>query len=385
MKFEYVCPKCNNRFASVANAIREHVECPFCQQVMNASNIDTVIDDSAAHGGYQQNRGYQTPQRPVQARPVQARPVQARPVQAHKVQPEPTAPPIQEPRLESVTHENVAEQRVEVDSVQPDPVLSDPIDQEPVQNEVQPVSVDEAPDSEPENNSVQMSFSQALSEVGDEELEVDENLEIAEELKGSMTDTGECVPPAKRSFKPILYIVFVVVALLGIAAFFLGKKDKNTERAELVLKNEKASILALKKFAQDNPNMKITQYFMFDLDQDGQKEVIANNDKNLVVFGAKNGVGELLYNQPVFEWVYLRGKGLFVVTVNDQQTEGGAVWLVKKKNTLDEDASQENYQFANGVYRKFLHGKESKVPEDDYYGFVNTIIKNYTKLTPVNL
>lgn len=74
-----------------------------------------------------------------------------------------------------------------------------------------------------------MSFSQALSEVGDEELEVDENLEIAEELKGSMTDTGECVPPAKRSFKPILYIVFVVVALLGIAAFFLGKKDKNTE------------------------------------------------------------------------------------------------------------------------------------------------------------
>ena len=43
MKFEYVCPKCNNRFASVANAIREHVECPFCQQVMNASNIDTVL------------------------------------------------------------------------------------------------------------------------------------------------------------------------------------------------------------------------------------------------------------------------------------------------------------------------------------------------------
>lgn len=75
-----------------------------------------------------------------------------------------------------------------------------------------------------------------------------------------------------------------------------------------MLKNEKASILALKKFAQDNPNMKITQYFMLDLDQDGQNEVIANNDKNLVVFGAKNGVGELLYNQPVFEWVYLRGK-----------------------------------------------------------------------------
>lgn len=251
MKFEYVCPKCNNRFASVANAIREHVECPFCQQVMNASNIDTVIDDSAAHGGYQQNRGYQTPQRPVQARPVQARPVQAhpvqaRPVQAHKVQPEPTAPPIQEPRLESVTHENVAEQRVEVDSVQPDPVLSDPIDQEPVQNEVQPVSVDEAPDSEPENNSVQMSFSQALSEVGDEELEVDENLEIAEELKGSMTDTGECVPPAKRSFKPILYIVFVVVALLGIAAFFLGKRIRIQREQNLCLRTKKLLFLHLR-------------------------------------------------------------------------------------------------------------------------------------------
>lgn len=59
--------------------------------------------------------------------------------------------------------------------------------------------------------------------------------------------------------------------------------------------------------------------------------------------------------------------------------------LSRKRTPLDEDASQENYQFANGVYRKFLNGKESKVPEDDYYGFVNTIIKNYTKLTPVNL
>ena len=50
-----------------------------------------------------------------------------------------------------------------------------------------------------------------------------------------------------------------------------------------------------------------------------------------------------------------------------------------------EDAHQENYHFVDGNYIKTLDGKETKVSEDDYYGFVNTIIKNYTKLTPVKL
>ena len=83
------------------------------------------------------------------------------------------------------------------------------------------------------------------------------------------------------------------------------------------VKNEKAAVQALKEFSQDNPDMNITQYFMLDLDQDGQKEVIANNDKNLIVFGAEDGAASLIYKKPVFEWVYLRGKGLFVVNTDE--------------------------------------------------------------------
>lgn len=167
--------------------------------------------------------------------------------------------------------------------------------------------------------------------------------------------------------------------------FLFIKKDKQAEKTEMLVKNEKAAVQALKEFSQNNPDMNITQYFMLDLDQDGQKEVIANNDKNLIVFGAEDGAASLIYKKPVFEWVYLRGKGLFVVNTDESQKKGGAVWLIKAKYTLVEDAHQENYHFSNGAYTKLLNGKETKVSEDDYYGFVNTIIKNYTKLTPLKL
>ncbi len=74
-----------------------------------------------------------------------------------------------------------------------------------------------------------------------------------------------------------------------------------------------------------------------------------------------------------------------MVNSDEAQTEGSAVWLIKKQKKLVEDAHQENYHFVDGNYIKTLDGKETKVSEDDYYGFVNTIIKNYTKLTPVKL
>ena len=181
-------------------------------------------------------------------------------------------------------------------------------------------------------------------------------------------------------------IVLVVAAVLFTGIYFLFiKKDKQAEKTEMLVKNEKAAVQALKEFSQDNPDMNITQYFMLDLDQDGQKEVIANNDKNLIVFGAEDGAASLIYKKPVFEWVYLRGKGLFVVNTDESQKKGSAVWLIKAKYTLVEEAHQENYHFSNGAYTKLLNGKETKVSEDDYYGFVNTIIKNYTKLTPLKL
>ena len=418
MRFEYICHHCNNRFTTVLNATKERVACPYCQQIMTASNINVVVDDSVNQVRNQQPVINQPQQarvqtRPVQGRPVQARPVQARPVQARPVQARPVqARPIQAQPIQA--------QPVQTQPVQTQPIQAQPVPVQPVQAEaldpivlaphaepaamvndmdkpdesnVEPSNIDEAKpensaeevsNSESEKASLQESFNKALLESVEEDEEDDENVEIADELKEAMNDTYEGV--SKKKFNPVLMIVLVVAAVLFTGIYFLFiKKDKQAEKTEMLVKNEKAAVQALKEFSQDNPDMNITQYFMLDLDQDGQKEVIANNDKNLIVFGAEDGAASLIYKKPVFEWVYLRGKGLFVVNTDESQKKGSAVWLIKAKYTLVEDAHQENYHFSNGAYTKLLNGKETKVSEDDYYGFVNTIIKNYTKLTPLKL
>ena len=408
MRFEYICHHCNNRFTTVLNATKERVACPYCQQIMTASNINVVVDDSVNQVRNQQPVINQPQQarvqarpvqgRPVQARPVQARPVQARPVQAQPVQTQPVqAQPIQ---TQPVQAQPVPVQPVQAEAL--DPIVLAPHAEpaamvndmdKPDESNVEPSNIDEAKpensaeevsNSESEKASLQESFNKALLESVEEDEEDDENVEIADELKEAMNDTYEGV--SKKKFNPVLMIVLVVAAVLFTGIYFLFiKKDKQAEKTEMLVKNEKAAVQALKEFSQDNPDMNITQYFMLDLDQDGQKEVIANNDKNLIVFGAEDGAASLIYKKPVFEWVYLRGKGLFVVNTDESQKKGSAVWLIKAKYTLVEDAHQENYHFSNGAYTKLLNGKETKVSEDDYYGFVNTIIKNYTKLTPLKL
>ena len=413
MRFEYICHHCNNRFITVLNATKERVACPYCQQIMTASNINVVVDDSVNQVRNQQPVINQPQQARVQARPVQGRPVQARPVQARPIQ----AQPVQTHPLQA---QPVQAQPVQTQPVQTQPIQAQPVPVQPVQAEaldpivlaphaepaamvndmdkpdesnVEPSNIDEAKpensaeevsNSESEKASLQESFNKALLESVEEDEEDDENVEIADELKEAMNDTYEGV--SKKKFNPVLMIVLVVAAVLFTGIYFLFiKKDKQAEKTEMLVKNEKAAVQALKEFSQDNPDMNITQYFMLDLDQDGQKEVIANNDKNLIVFGAEDGAASLIYKKPVFEWVYLRGKGLFVVNTDESQKKGSAVWLIKAKYTLVEEAHQENYHFSNGAYTKLLNGKETKVSEDDYYGFVNTIIKNYTKLTPLKL
>ena len=418
MRFEYICHHCNNRFTTVLNATKERVACPYCQQIMTASNINVVVDDSVNQVRNQQPVINQPQQARVQARPVQGRPVQARPVQARPVQARPIqAQPVQ---AQPVQTQPIQAQPVQAQPIQTQPIQAQPVPVQPVQAEaldpivlaphaepaamvndmdkpdesnVEPSNIDEAKpensaeevsNSESEKASLQESFNKALLESVEEDEEDDENVEIADELKEAMNDTYEGV--SKKKFNPVLMIVLVVAAVLFTGIYFLFiKKDKQAEKTEMLVKNEKAAVQALKEFSQDNPDMNITQYFMLDLDQDGQKEVIANNDKNLIVFGAEDGAASLIYKKPVFEWVYLRGKGLFVVNTDESQKKGGAVWLIKAKYTLVEDAHQENYHFSNGAYTKLLNGKETKVSEDDYYGFVNTIIKNYTKLTPLKL
>ena len=370
MRFEYICHNCNHRFTSVVNATQQHVVCPLCQQTMTASNIDMVVDDSENQNVNMHSTVNQPQQRPVQARPVQARPVQAQPVQAQPV----LGDTIVETPLMSQTTSGMP--------------LNDIV--EPVESDVEKTAMTEmlqeksVAEEEQNTTSLQMSFNKALLESVEEDKEDDEHIEIADELKEAMDDTYEGV--SKRRFNPVLIVVLAVVAALFVGVYFLFmSKDESAEKTEMLVKNEKAAVQALKEFSQNNPDMNITQYFMLDLDQDGQKEVIANNDKNLIVFGAEDGAASLIYKKPVFEWVYLRGKGLFVVNTDESQKKGGAVWLIKAKYTLVEDAHQENYHFSNGAYTKLLNGKETKVSEDDYYGFVNTIIKNYTKLTPLKL
>ena len=408
MRFEYICHHCNNRFTTVLNATKERVACPYCQQIMTASNINVVVDDSVNQVRNQQPVINQPQQARVQARPVQGRPVQARPVQAQPVQTQPVqAQPIQ---TQPVQTQPLQTQPIQAQPVPVQPVQAEALDpivlaphaepaamvndmDKPDESNVEPSNIDEAKpensaeevsNSESEKASLQESFNKALLESVEEDEEDDENVEIADELKEAMNDTYEGV--SKKKFNPVLMIVLVVAAVLFTGIYFLFiKKDKQAEKTEMLVKNEKAAVQALKEFSQDNPDMNITQYFMLDLDQDGQKEVIANNDKNLIVFGAEDGAASLIYKKPVFEWVYLRGKGLFVVNTDESQKKGGAVWLIKAKYTLVEDAHQENYHFSNGAYTKLLNGKETKVSEDDYYGFVNTIIKNYTKLTPLKL
>ena len=403
MRFEYICHHCNNRFTTVLNATKERVACPYCQQIMTASNINVVVDDSVNQVRNQQPVINQPQQARVQARPVQGRPVQARPVQARPVQARPIqARPVQ---AQPVQTQPIQAQPVQVQPVQAealDPIVLAP-HAEPAamvndmdksdESNVEPSNIDgakpensaeEVSNSESEKASLQESFNKALLESVEEDKEDDENVEIADELKEAMNDTYEGV--SKKKFNPVLMIVLVVAAVLFTGIYFLFiKKDKQTEKTEMLVKNEKAAVQALKDYANNYPDMKITQYFMLDLDQDGQREVIANNDKNLIVFGAEEGTAYLIHKKPVFEWVYLRGKGVFVVNSDEAQTEGSAVWLIKKQKKLVEDAHQENYHFVDGNYIKTLDGKETKVSEDDYYGFVNTIIKNYTKLTPVKL
>ena len=418
MRFEYICHHCNNRFTTVLNATKERVACPYCQQIMTASNINVVVDDSVNQVRNQQPVINQPQQARVQARPVQGRPVQARPVQARPIQARPVqAQPIQ---AQPIQAQPVQTQPVQVQPVQTQPIQAQSVQVQPVQAEaldpivlaphaepaamvndmdksdesnVEPSNIDgakpensaeEDSNSESEKASLQESFNKALLESVEEDKEDDENVEIADELKEAMNDTYEGV--SKKKFNPVLMIVLVVAAVLFTGIYFLFiKKDKQTEKTEMLVKNEKAAVQALKDYANNYPDMKITQYFMLDLDQDGQREVIANNDKNLIVFGAEEGTAYLIHKKPVFEWVYLRGKGIFVVNSDEAQTEGSAVWLIKKQKKLVEDAHQENYHFVDGNYIKTLDGKETKVSEDDYYGFVNTIIKNYTKLTPVKL
>ena len=398
MRFEYICHHCNNRFTTVLNATKERVACPYCQQIMTVSNINVVVDDSVNQVRNQQPVINQPQQARVQARPVQGRPVQARPVQARPIQARPVqAQPVQ---TQPIQAQPVQVQPVQAEAL--DPIVLAPHAEpaamvndmdKPDESNVEPSNIDgakpensaeEVSNSESEKASLQESFNKALLESVEEDNEDDENVEIADELKEAMNDTYEGV--SKKKFNPVLMIVLVVAAVLFTGIYFLFiKKDKQTEKTEMLVKNEKAAVQALKDYANNYPDMKITQYFMLDLDQDGQREVIANNDKNLIVFGAEEGTAYLIHKKPVFEWVYLRGKGVFVVNSDEAQTEGSAVWLIKKQKKLVEDAHQENYHFVDGNYIKTLDGKETKVSEDDYYGFVNTIIKNYTKLTPVKL
>ena len=249
MRFEYICHHCNNRFTTVLNATKERVACPYCQQIMTASNINVVVDDSVNQVRNQQPvinqpqqarvqarpvQGRPVQARPVQARPVQARPVQARPVQAQPVQTQPIqVQPVQAEALDPIVlapHAEPAAMVNDMDKSDESNVEPSNIDGAKPEN-----SAEEVSNSESEKASLQESFNKALLESVEEDKEDDENVEIADELKEAMNDTYEGV--SKKKFNPVLMIVLVVAAVLFTGIYFLFiKKDKQTEKTEMLVK-----------------------------------------------------------------------------------------------------------------------------------------------------
>lgn len=252
MRFEYICHHCNNRFTTVLNATKERVACPYCQQIMTASNINVVVDDSVNQVRNQQPVINQPQQARVQARPVQGRPVQARPVQARPIQ----ARPIQ---ARPVQAQPVQTQPIQAQPVQVQPVQSEALDpivlaphaepvamvndmDKPDESNVEPSNIDgakpensaeEVSNSESEKASLQESFNKALLESVEEDKEDDENVEIADELKEAMNDTYEGV--SKKKFNPVLMIVLVVAAVLFTGIYFLFIKRISRQRKQRCL------------------------------------------------------------------------------------------------------------------------------------------------------
>ena len=232
-----------------------------------------------------------------------------------------------------------------------------------------------------------MLINKSLAAVDETEEQEDYDVEVADELKDAFDNRNLANPHPLKKGK--LFAVFggLIILLIAVCYLLFFSKSTNTEQdgIEMAKNNEKAAVDSLKAYAQANPDAGIKEYFMIDLNQDGQKEVLANSDKQLIVYGAKGGIATQLYNKPVLEWVWLRGKGLFVVFSSDDQSEGSAVWLKQNATTLVEDSTQENYSHTKGKFAKSQNGSITNVSEDDYYGFINVVIKNYTKLTPIKL
>lgn len=402
MTFEYTCPRCNNKFTSPMNAIREHVACPYCQQQMASNNISLVIDNLV-------NSGTSTvrtdkPQ-PVQGRPIQGKPVQGRPVLAQPIKAQPV---ITMPQPNDITPPPVSSQSAPPENIHVTQPVVDPIDP------IEPITDGQAPITPTSNNSLENDLSNAaaleednsknetptedetlddmlinksLAAVDETEEQEDYDVEVADELKDAFDNRELANPhPLKKGKLFAAFGGFIILLMVFCFLLFFSKRtNAKQDEIAMVKNNEKAAVDSLKAYAQAHPDVGIKEYFMIDLNQDGQKEIIANYDKQLIVYGAKECIATQLYNNPVFEWVWLRGKGLFVVFSNDNQSEGSAVWLKQNATALVEDSTQENYSHTKGKFVKSQNGSVTIVSEDDYYGFINVVIKNYTKLTPIKL
>lgn len=192
--------------------------------------------------------------------------------------------------------------------------------------------------------------------------------------------------------KKIMIAVICAVLAIGVAVFFFLGAGKNKDKsvagapnAEMIAKNEQAAIAAFKTFASQHADMGLKEYFQLDIDGDGQKEVIANNDKKLIVFGADAGKGIQVYNKDVFEWVWIANKGLFAVFSDNGNTNGSARWMVKIGNTLSVDPDRNYFHFSGSSYYSNTNGKDRKITEEQYYDGINSIIKDYTKLKAMSI
>ena len=208
MIFEYTCPRCNNKFTSPMNAIREHVVCPYCQQQMAGNNISLVIDNpvNAGSSTVRPDNPQPVQGRPVQGRPVQGRTVQGKPVQGRPVlaQPIQAQPVITMSQPNDITPPSVSPQYAPPEDIpvtQPVVAPIDPI--EPIANGHAPIaptsnnsfennlgsfvapeednSKDETPTEDEKFDD--MLINKSLAAVDETEEQEDYDVEVADELK----------------------------------------------------------------------------------------------------------------------------------------------------------------------------------------------------------
>ena len=332
-KYHYACHRCKIEFQSHLDAAHDRVICPCCRQIMMMADITGVEED--------------TPAVQIIAPP----PVEVPPV---------STPPVGQP--------------VSASTVEVRPVSSTPLTPPPAVEYVpQPV--------EPYDNNT--AYNQPAPQV-----------EVVEQVAGDDNDEeSEDDEPVKKksamryaffALSGILVGAVVLAAILYFTGNFpteeyaIGQEEMSAEKKETI------AVAGLKEYLENENIHDVSQYFLIDLDGDGQREALANSERDLIVFSGDDGTPSKLFHEEVLSWIWVDKQGLFMVTEDNASTSGEAKWLVKNGLKIDVDITKDIYHFGYGAYYINHEGKDKTLTKAQYYDKLNAVIGKYTRLAPVS-